>query len=259
MPLPDAFGVGEFPTSPYNRPSKGSTVKECVSIAIETSCRKGGVALGLGDRIVAAADFDASTRHAAQLITRMDELLKDRDLRPGDLDHVYVSVGPGSFTGTRIGVTVARTLAQAVEKVRCVAVSTPVAIAQNAAELSWQHLAVVLDVRDSLIYARTFTRKDGRIEPADEGRVVSAEEFLAAAPRPLTLIGEGLSYHDLLVESVTIPAADETSLHMPNAESLWQVGHAKAAAGEFTDYRQLLPVYARKPQAQRLWERRNDP
>ncbi len=259
MPLPGAFGVGAASISPYNRPLKGSYVKQCASIAIETSCRRGGVALGMDDRIVASADFDASTRHAAQLITRLDELLKERGLRPGDLDHVYVSVGPGSFTGTRIGVTVGRTLAQAVAKIKCVAVSTPLVIAQNAGELSWRRLAVILDVRDSLVYARMFTRKDGRIEPSGEGRVVPAGEFLAAAPRPITLIGEGLSYHDLLDEGVTIPRPGDPSMHLPNAESLWRVGHEKAALGEFTDYRQLLPAYARKPRAQRVRERRNEP
>ncbi|HOF17525.1 MAG TPA: tRNA (adenosine(37)-N6)-threonylcarbamoyltransferase complex dimerization subunit type 1 TsaB [Phycisphaerae bacterium] len=231
-------------------------MKPPVSIAIETSCRVGGVALGRGDELLAVVPFDASARHAVQLVARLDVMLRDADLRAEDLDEVYVSAGPGSFTGLRVGVTVARTLAQASPRLRCVAVPTAQAVAENARDFPWQHLGVVFDSKDDLIYAVQFARRDGRIVPAAEPAVCTVAEFLAAAPRPLTLTGEGLGYHDLRAEGVTL--LDE-SLRLPTPEGVWRVGRRLADEGQFTEYHHLLPLYTRHPEAVRLWEQRHGP
>ena len=95
------------------------------SIAIETSCRIGGLALGKGDQLLTVETFDASQRHATILVARLEAMLETANLNPGDLSELYISVGPGSFTGLRVGVTVARTLAQFVAGLRCVAVGPP--------------------------------------------------------------------------------------------------------------------------------------
>ncbi|MBC8372018.1 MAG: tRNA (adenosine(37)-N6)-threonylcarbamoyltransferase complex dimerization subunit type 1 TsaB, partial [Planctomycetes bacterium] len=79
-----------------------------ISLAIETSCRTGGVALGRGDELIGAIDFDASCRHAVQLVPRLAELLETASLRPADVDELYVSTGPGGFPGLRVGLAAAR-------------------------------------------------------------------------------------------------------------------------------------------------------
>ncbi|MFW6132689.1 MAG: tRNA (adenosine(37)-N6)-threonylcarbamoyltransferase complex dimerization subunit type 1 TsaB [Planctomycetota bacterium] len=225
-----------------------------VSIAIETSSRAGGLALGRGAALVRTAGFDASLRHAAQLLTRLDALLRDANLAPGDLDEVYVSSGPGSFTGLRVGVTVARTLAQALDDVRCVAVPTAAAVAEGARDLPWEHLAVVFDAKGRNIYVQRFGRDgEGEIVPRGEARTLTEREFLDEAPRPLTLIGEGLDYHDLTGEGAAAAPRDRW---LPTAEGVWRVGRRLAQAGRFTPYIELLPLYARRPEAVRLWERR---
>jgi len=232
-----------------------------ISIAIETSCRRGGVALGRDDGLVAESAFDASARHGVQLLTRLDELLAGEDLRPADLREVYVSVGPGSFTGTRIGVTVARTLAQALPDVRCVAVPSPAAVAEGVRGLRWDHLAVVLDAREGLVYAAQFRRggPDGLPVDQGDGAVLAPAELLENAPRPLTLVGEGLAHHDLAAEGVTIPPPEAANAppHLPTAAAVWRVGRRLATAGRFADPARLLPIYVRKPEAVRLWERRH--
>ncbi len=255
------MGIRSSGPTVFRSPGLRSTIREDmdrpISIAIETSCRRGGVAFGAGDKLLATDDFDASLRHGAQLVRRLDDLLAARDLRAADLDECYVSVGPGSFTGTRIGVTVARTLAQAVPALRCLAVNSPAAVAEEARETRWEHLAVVLDAREGLVHATLFDRRDGHPE-ATEALLASPADVLAAAPRPLTLLGEGLGYHDLSAEGVTIPEPDATDRppHVPTARGVWRLGRRLAAAGRFTPAAELLPAYARKPEAVRLWERR---
>jgi len=226
------------------------------SIAVETSCRTGGVALGLGGQCVESVSFDATRGHATVLVGQMQALLAGRGLAPQDLSEVYVSAGPGSFTGLRVGITAVRTLAQAVAHVRCVAVPTVRAVAENASELDWRHLGVVLSARAGSIYAAVFERHDGRAVQREPGRTWEARRFLAAAPRPITLIGEALAYETMTGPGVTHAWPDALERHLPKPEAAWRIGHDMARAGEFTAYRRLLPVYARRPEAVRLWEQR---
>jgi len=226
-----------------------------VSIAIETSCRNGGAALGRGDELLGAAWFDAQGRAAGQLITTLDKLLTSRSLRPTDIRQVYVSVGPGSFTGVRVGVTAARTLAQAAPEARCVAVPTSLVVAERVARLDWTNLAVVLDAGDGRIYVTRYVRRDGEVVAASPPVVTAPGEWLASAPRPILLTGEGLSYHELSGEGVELA---DPAVRPPEVEILWRVGRRLANAGDFTEYHSLLPIYARPAGAVRSQRRAGD-
>ena len=225
-----------------------------ISLAIETSCRLGGVAMGRGDRLARRIDFDARSRHATHLVARMNELLEQEGLAPGDVQELYVSAGPGSFTGVRVGVTVGRTLGQILPQVRLVAVPSTLAVAENAAQLEWEHLAVILDAREKAIYAKLFRREEGLPVPFGQPLLGSPEEFLTAAPRPILLTGEGLGYHTVEGEGIS---AAEASLHLPTAEGVWRVGRRMSKRRAFVDANHLLPIYTRAPKALRVWEAAN--
>ncbi len=243
------FGVGGRRGCHYN----SLPVDRPVSIAIETSCRRGGVALGAGESLLETATFRSDRRHAVQLVPRLAELLGRAGLKPADLNEVYVSVGPGSFTGLRVGITVARTLAQAVAGLRCVAVPTVEAVAEHAAETDFENLGVVMDAKGETIFAAVFARCGGRVVAKSPPGLIEAGRFVAEAPRPITLIGEGLWYHDLAGEGITLGGED---LWLPTPEGVWRVGRRMAAAGQFIAREHLLPLYLRKPEAVRLWESR---
>jgi len=218
------------------------------SLAIETSCRTGGAALGRGDELVAETSFQASARHAVQLVPRIAELLENASLRPANIDELYVSVGPGSFTGVRVGLTVARTMGQMMDSLRCVPVPAPLAIADQAAELSWDRLAVVLDARDDCVHVSEFVRSGGQIIPRSPGAVLEVEQFLDGLERPVTLTGEGLSYHNCTGSGISIAPPE---LHFPTAASVWRVGRRLAREGQFVEYNKLVPIYARPPEVLR--------
>jgi len=227
-----------------------------LSIAIETSCRSGGIALGAGESLLEAVDFDTTARHATELVRRMEKLLRRHELTPSDLDEVYVSAGPGSFTGLRVGVTVARTLAQAVEGLRCVSVPTHLALAYGARSLQWTHLGVVLAWKRGTFHATVFRRKGEQLEQATQSEVLSPAEFLARAPRPITLIGEATAHCDFPEGQIALAAPADSPLHLPTPTAVWQAGRDNARSGRFTDPAALLPIYPRKPEAIRLWQRR---
>jgi tRNA threonylcarbamoyl adenosine modification protein YeaZ len=235
------------------------------SIAIETSCRCGGVALGAGDELIECVAFGSARRHGVQLVARLEELLDRHGLKATDLDEVYVSSGPGSFTGLRIGITVASVLTHSVALLRCVAVPTVDAVAENASDAGLDgHIGVIMDAKDSIYAAVTEKGVRSLFSPSQQPHtnrnssggekapdpfffLGSVEKFLADAPRPVTLLGEGLGYHRISGDGVTI--ADE-SLWLPTPEGVWRVGRRLARKGLFTQPGQIRPLYLRRPAAE---------
>ena len=223
-------------------------------MAIETSCRRGSAAVGIGDELAGAVVFPSDRRHATELLVRLDALLAERGLRPGDVREVYVSVGPGSFTGLRVGVTVARTMTQLVAGLRCVAVPTIRAVAEGAAAMDCPNLGVVMDAKGESLYAGLFVREAGRFVPAGDACLTTPAELLAAAGRPIVVIGEALAYHNLAAPGVSIGPEE---LWLPSAEAVWRIGREMARQGQFVPLAELRPLYTRKPEAVRLWEARH--
>src|SRR5688500_8967170 len=100
------------------------------NLAIETSTRVGSVTLGRGDEVVQTVEMPEQRRHTVDLMPTIDKLCQRHSLAPADIGEMYVSVGPGSFTGLRIGIATAKALAQ-VLGMRLIAVPTLEVVAQN--------------------------------------------------------------------------------------------------------------------------------
>ncbi len=225
-----------------------------ISIAMETTCREGGVCLGAGDELVKVLPFDAARRHATQVVARLEELVSSAGITPREVEELYISCGPGSFTGTRVGITATRTLAQAVGTIKCVGVPTVQVVAENVADAhEIEHLAVVLDARRGLIYSALFEKREEHWAQVSPAKTMMPDELLANSPRPLHVIGEGLGYCHVVGAGVM--AVDE-SLWLPRAESVWRVGRRLAKAGQYTDVAHLLPIYMGIPEAVRKWDER---
>ena len=78
-------------------------------LAVETSGRAGSAAIAIGEQILAEAAFSGPMRHSAEILPTVSALLKDLGRKPKEIEHIYISIGPGSFTGLRIAVTIAKT------------------------------------------------------------------------------------------------------------------------------------------------------
>ena len=99
-------------------------------LAVETSGRLGSVALAQGDKLLSETCFSGPMRHSAEIFPAITGLLNKFDKKPDQIEQVYISAGPGSFTGLRIAVTFAKTLALA-NGAKIVAVDTLDVIAAN--------------------------------------------------------------------------------------------------------------------------------
>lgn len=214
----------------------------------------GSIALGCGAEVLARRDLSASMKHTSELHPAMSEALAEVGWPAHSLSEIHVSIGPGSFTGLRIGVTVARTMAWT-NQARIVAVPTLDALARNAlsADAPPANLAVVLDAKRKQIYTAFYQYENGNYVRRQEARLADPLEFLQACPHPLAVLGEGIDYHQSAIEAGGAEVLDR-SLWPGRAENVYAVGLELAAEGHFTDGGDLLPLYIRRPEAEEKWE-----
>ena len=220
------------------------------ALAIETSARTGSIAAVEDARVVAEQQFEHGLQHAAQIIPIIDRLCAARGWTAADLDELYVSAGPGSFTGLRIGVTLAKTMALAT-KLKLVGVPTVRVLVENAPPDA-RHVVLVLDAKRDQIFTARFERgpDDAWVE-REPARLDSLAAMLARAPRPVHLLGEGIPYHEKFIprdDGGVIVAPPES--WRPHARVVAEIGGRMARAGQFSDPDRFTPIYIRMPEAE---------
>jgi len=222
-------------------------------LAIETSGRMGSAVLGTEDGVMALARLSGEMKHAAELLPAIGHMLEAQGWPADGITDVFVSIGPGSFTGLRIGVTLARTLGWSIEA-RIVAVPTVDCIARNALAARPQHLAVILDAKRSQVYAAAFRLVDDQCVKIVDACLDDPYDFLARCPKPVSVLGEGVPYHGEAITRSGAAVLDRT-LWSPRSERVWEIGLQMARAGQFTPHGDLVPLYIRRPDAEEKWEK----
>jgi len=240
-----------------------------LTLAVETSSRIGSVAIALGERILAESAFSGPMRHSAELFPAIRSLLDRFNREPQEIEHIYISVGPGSFTGLRIAVTMAKAMHLA-NTAKIVAVDTLDVIAANAAgypekkNTELERIAAVLDAKRGqffiAVYQRTAVRRpaesderratsDGIWKKTLPDSLMTAPQFLhqfACKQKPVWLLGDGLvSYKDKF-KADGIRFLDE-QYWRPRAAKVHLLGCEMSLKGRFADPLTLQPAYLRCP------------
>ncbi|MFL0694126.1 MAG: tRNA (adenosine(37)-N6)-threonylcarbamoyltransferase complex dimerization subunit type 1 TsaB [Agrobacterium tumefaciens] len=136
------------------------------------------------DKLIGSVSETIGRGHAERLMAMIDEALADAGLALGDIERIGVTVGPGSFTGIRVGVASARGLALALG-VDCVGVSTLEVLAQTMSATDGSILAAINAHRDQ-VYAQSFVNG----VPQDEPLLLELDDYLArAAASGVVLVG----------------------------------------------------------------------
>jgi tRNA threonylcarbamoyladenosine biosynthesis protein TsaB len=216
---------------------------------LETSGRVGHVALAKGARLLQARRLDEARRHARDLAPTVAELLVGLGWRPRDLSAVLVSRGPGSYTGLRVGIMSAKTLAYATG-CAVLAIDTFAAVAAQApAEVL--ELDVLSDAQQDRLYVQRFVRSAEEMRPADELRIMPVADWLARRTPEVWGTGPGLR----VVGDRMVPGERRVPLGSwdPVPESVVQIGLRRFGAGERDDFWTLEPLYARPSSAEEQW------
>ncbi|MDD2647281.1 MAG: tRNA (adenosine(37)-N6)-threonylcarbamoyltransferase complex dimerization subunit type 1 TsaB [Eubacteriales bacterium] len=218
-----------------------------ICLAVDTSGAVAGVAVADESSVLYENTLLCGKNHSLTIMPMIDEALKRLSLTTGDIGLFVCVVGPGSFTGVRIGVSTVKGLAHGAGK-PCAAVSSLETLCQNAPYFDGI-VCPMLDARAGQVYAAAY--KNGReyLAPAAQ----RLEDFIAALPTDgkCLLLGDGaLSLREKAAELLgerAVFAAPEHSFIRPSAAARIALLNPE----RHTDYMRLEPLYLRLPQAER--------
>ncbi|MFP4145412.1 MAG: tRNA (adenosine(37)-N6)-threonylcarbamoyltransferase complex dimerization subunit type 1 TsaB [Phycisphaeraceae bacterium] len=232
--------------------------RQAVNLAIETSSRQGAIGVGRGDELLETRTLGKQRRHEVGLLPGIDALFRDRKLNRTELGEVYVSAGPGSFTGLRVAIAAAKMLALA-GGAKVVALPTLDVIAQNVPAPDQggpEQVAACLNLKRGTVHSGIYTWRDGGWRLQSQAKLRTLAELLAEAGRPVWLVGERLpELPDPLPEGAEVAGP---GFALPRAEAVWRLGRERAKAGAFDDPGTLTPMYIREPEAVTLWREREE-
>jgi tRNA threonylcarbamoyladenosine biosynthesis protein TsaB len=217
-------------------------------LALETSTTAAAVALLDRSGAVRVAPPDPSQRHGRGLLPAIRDLLAAAGLSARDLDAVAVGLGPGSFTGLRVGVTAAKTLAYATG-CRLIGLDS-LAVFARAAPPDARRVAVAGDAQRGDVFVADFERGEsgGEWRRIGETRLEPGAAWAAALARGTAVVGPGLGRLRLeFPEGVRVggPGAEA-----PDPRALLEVALAAAATGRADDRYALEPFYIRRSAAE---------
>ncbi len=235
-------------------------------LAVETSGRTGSVAVAMGKKMLAETAFCGLMRHSAEVFPSIYGLLECLNKKADEIGHVYISIGPGSFTGLRIAVALAKTMHLA-NSARIVAVNTMDVIAANAADyadeggLNIDRIATILDAKRSQFYVAAYQLHSSKSKNPELERIMpdclmTASRFIdrfGGQAEPIWLLGEGLLYHKDAFAAEGIRLLPE-EYWKAKASKVHLLGWEKASMGQFADPLKLEPAYIRRPEAEEDWE-----
>ncbi len=195
-------------------------------LAIDTTAAIATAALLQDGKLVCEREADASKKHAETLLPLIDELLEENGVPIQLIDLFAVDVGPGSFTGVRIGTSLVNALAFATGK-KIVPVDSLMTLAYAAQEAQ-RHVCAMIDARNGNAYAALYQGGKTLIAPC----AVETEAFLAQLPQDAVFVGDATG------ESKTYPRARFVGI---------------AAISRLAEaIEEVEPIYLRPSQAERL-------
>lgn len=223
-------------------------------LAFDGTAKAATVAVSEGDKVMGLYTIDNGLTQSELLLPMAENLLKSLNLDFSDIELYATSVGPGSFTGVRIGVSLVKGLAFG-RNIPCVGVSTLDALAENLKGISGIILPC-MDARRGQVYSATF-RCDGQsIERLTEDRAIAlsdlADELKAYEGEPIYLSGDGYAVAKKALTDLGIKLCETPDLLiLENAASVARVAMKKYDNGEVLTDSEIAPVYLRMPQAER--------
>jgi len=228
-------------------------------LGIETATAVCGVALVEDGFVIGEEWFEARQMHSEKLVTLVDHVLHMQNCTLGDVDAFAVSIGPGSFSGLRIGLSVAKGLAYA-RDLPLIAVPTLYALAQRSVmeELAGERGLVlpILDARRDEFYMALFARSGDALEEVVPSCAVRTVDLVAMIPDSTTSIvvmGDGAekfqeywkktTRNDLPSMRFVFPPREK---RMCSAASVTMTGERKFRRGEIADTSALEPLYVKE-------------
>lgn len=224
--------------------------KEWLVLAVDTTTPAGSVALLRNTNLIAEFNQDSSTTFSERLLPAVQFILKSSGMTIKDIDGFAVAVGPGSFTGIRIGLSTIKSFAYASGK-PVAPVSTLMALAMKLLP-SCRLICPLIDAKKKEIYAALFESKRGRLEEIIPQGAYSPDVFFSRLPthRIIHFIGGGKDVFRTTLRDYFGDKArfSKRSPHIAFEVGLIGIDLLKNKKGK--DFQEIEPLYLRKSQAE---------
>ena len=226
-------------------------------LAVDSAANVASAAILSGGQLLCESIVNYKKTHSETLMPMIDGLFKSCQMQPSDIDLFAAAYGPGSFTGLRIGVTTVKGLAHAVQK-PVVGVSTLLGLAYNLPCCAYV-VAPIMDARRNQVYNGVYCWDGTVANELRAPRAVSIEDCVAdlrQMKKKVLFLGDGVPVHRAYIQeqlgALCAFAPANCSLH--RAASVAVAAQGLFEQGKAVNYRELVPLYLRKPQAERELE-----
>jgi tRNA threonylcarbamoyladenosine biosynthesis protein TsaB len=232
-------------------------------LAIDTSTRRVGVALGSQRGVMAAMELggvavDGPPQHAEQLAPAIEHLLRTTELSVRQLSAVAVAIGPGMFTGLRVGVTTAKVMAQAL-RIPVIPIPSLDLVAYPLRHATGRALIPTLDARRNELYYARYRPVPGGLQRDSEYELATPNDLLAeidAAGESVVVAGDGaLRFRDLFDVHDLCEVAGP-SFAAPSLPALVELGSSRFEREDFAAASGVVPMYLRRSDAEITHHRR---
>ncbi|MDQ1422952.1 MAG: tRNA threonylcarbamoyladenosine biosynthesis protein TsaB [Acidimicrobiaceae bacterium] len=228
-------------------------------LGIESATARIGCAIGGHEGVLAQFEMTRGRRHCETLVPAIRFTCEQADIALDEISVVAVDVGPGLFTGLRVGLATAKALAHAL-RVPVIGIASLDLVAFPVRYTS-RVIVTVLDARRGELYYAYYRQSPGGVQRVSDYLLGTPDdivsELLAVSHQDLLLIGDGaLRYRDRFSDIRNAEFAEQW-LAYPSAAPLVQLAHARALREDWVNPWDLAPLYLRKPDADINWSIRD--
>ena len=230
-------------------------------LSIDTSSQVSSVAVLSAERVAAEISMQGALTHSETLMPHIETALRMARVEKSELEGIAVSIGPGSFTGLRIGLASAKMMAYALH-IPLIAIPTLEALAHHYI-CEGVRLVPMMDAQKGNVYAQEFVwRADGDALILQEIRslaILPLTEVIAGlenAEQPVILLGDAMQKKTTLALPANVRLAP-IHARMPRAACVGLAALTRLTRGEIDDPVTAAPLYLRRSEAEVLWEKRH--
>lgn len=223
-------------------------------LGVESATSRVGCAIGGHEGLIASAHSARGRRHAEALAPQIRFVCEQADVSLDEIGLVAVDVGPGLYTGLRVGVTTALAIATTL-RVPMVGVTSLDLLAFPLAHTD-KTITVAIDARRGEVFHATYRPVPGGVQRITEPAVATPDELrsaIIAEGDEVLVVGDGVMHHRSTFESVRGVEIADDAHGFPSAAALVNLAHARALREEFVRPDEIEPLYLRRPDAEAKW------
>ncbi|QGG93904.1 tRNA (adenosine(37)-N6)-threonylcarbamoyltransferase complex dimerization subunit type 1 TsaB [Actinomarinicola tropica] len=226
-------------------------------LGIDTATVQVGCAIGGHEGVLASAHSSRGKRHAETLTPAIDFIRRQARIELSEISVVAVDLGPGLFTGLRVGIASAKAIAHGL-RIPMIGV-TSLDLVAFPVRFTSRLVVATLDARRGELYYAFYRQVPGGLQRVADPEVGSPDDLaseIIARNEECLLVGDGAIRYAELFEGLTKVEIADRALAYPTATSLVQLAHARALREEWVNPWDLQPLYLRAPDAEINWTTR---